>query len=92
MLKYCIRSLLNGHKIIPTEIDAIFYLVLSDFLNNIFSNIETDSNYFSSDSLNHEEKNEMFNFSKDCKTYVRALGFSLLLSQLTTTRLKIDLK
>lgn len=56
MLKYCIRSLLNGHKIIPTEIDAIFYLVLSDFLNNIFSNIETDSNYFSSDSLNHEKK------------------------------------
>lgn len=56
MLKYCVKSILNDHKIIPTEIDATIYLVLSDFLKNIFSNVETDSNYFSSDSLNHEKK------------------------------------
>lgn len=34
----------------------------------------------------------MFTFSENWKKYVWALGFSLLLSQLTATGLKIDLK
>lgn len=55
MVKYLIRSLLNYHKITPTEIDTNTFFVFSDFLKNAFHNIKTGSNYLGSNFLNYEK-------------------------------------